>query len=44
MARRHIVSVEIWLFSFLAMALDGGEWPSSYLGLIRHGKRALGAH
>jgi len=39
MARRHIVSVDIWLFSFLTMTLDGG--PPHTLALLCMGKEHL---
>lgn len=35
---------EVWLHSFLAWALDGGEWPAPHLGCFTTGERTRSTH
>ena len=36
--------VEAWVYSFLTLALDGGEWSVSHCGCFTLGERALSKH
>jgi len=38
------VGVEIYLHSFLAPVLDGGDWSTSRLGRFTPGQRTAGAY